>query len=817
MGAHTAGAPSDDGSDIDGDSAQATWNARDEAASDWLEDGLDDGHQEPVRAPSGKGWIVPSLMLAIIAGWTALFGWANRAAMLDGASLQQWTGWIGQWAVPVALVLIAWLILLRTSRRETGRFLDAARALNGEAAQLETRLAATNRELAQAREFLAAQSRDLEAMGRIATSRLGEHADRLQALIADNSAQVETIHTVSIAAVENMDQLREALPVAGAAARDLTSQIGQAGHEAESRLERLNDGFERLAQANGDGERQVAEFDTQVIAALERLRAEGERIDHIADTRMTALRDDATQLGTDLRELEDSAAERWAGTADGLVERVREAVAEVERIDRTALEAAEARLAELRREAEEVDVAIAKRHKIFDDHMAKRRQNADNEILATDARHRDLLAERDAELARLQSDHSARIEEATGSSEALASRIAALEARLSDSAEQSRALADDLGESADMLDQRLASSRESLDATGAALTEVTDASLRVLELIREGARHSEETLPNSLGLAESRLGEYRAEIAALGELLAAANETGAQVTGHARNAREESESGIAALDAFHARSVEHGAGAEAALAAYRDQLEAIDARSRQVSEETGDRAAEALEALRSAIADLAADIRENGTEPLRELAAELGVLASGTIDEAIRANTAEAIGALEEQATSAARNSRAITRDLLEQLGKVNELTGNLERRVAEARERAEDQQDDDFSRRIALITESLNSCSIDIAKVLSNEVPDTAWASYLKGDRGIFTRRAVRLIDRDDSRAINTIYENEPDFRDHVNRYIHDFEAMLRTLLSTRDGNALAVTMLGSDAGKLYVALAQAIERLRD
>jgi hypothetical protein len=39
----------------------------------------------------------------------------------------------------------------------------------------------------------------------------------------------------------------------------------------------------------------------------------------------------------------------------------------------------------------------------------------------------------------------------------------------------------------------------------------------------------------------------------------------------------------------------------------------------------------------------------------------------------------------------------------------------------------------------------------------------------------------------------------------------------MLRTMLSTRDGNALGVTLLSSDMGKLYVALAQAIERLRD
>ena len=38
----------------------------------------------------------------------------------------------------------------------------------------------------------------------------------------------------------------------------------------------------------------------------------------------------------------------------------------------------------------------------------------------------------------------------------------------------------------------------------------------------------------------------------------------------------------------------------------------------------------------------------------------------------------------------------------------------------------------------------------------------------------------------------------------------------MLRNLLSTREGNSLAVTVLSSDMGKLYIALAQSIERLR-
>ena len=52
--------------------------------------------------------------------------------------------------------------------------------------------------------------------------------------------------------------------------------------------------------------------------------------------------------------------------------------------------------------------------------------------------------------------------------------------------------------------------------------------------------------------------------------------------------------------------------------------------------------------------------------------------------------------------------------------------------------------------------------------------------------------------------------------FRDLVNRYVHDFEAMLRSVLASRDGAPMGVTLLSSDMGKLYVALAQAIDRLR-
>src|SRR3546814_5910852 len=139
----------------------------------------------------------------------------------------------------------------------------------------------------------------------------------------------------------------------------------------------------------------------------------------------------------------------------------------------------------------------------------------------------------------------------------------------------------------------------------------------------------------------------------------------------------------------------------------------------------------------------------------------------------------------------------------------------NIEKRVERARELAREQTDNDFARRMALITEILNSNAIDLTRILSSEVSDTAWNAYLKGDRGTFTRRAVRLLEAGEMREISAQYQQDEQFRDHVNHYVHDFEFMLRSLLSTRDGNVLGVTVLSSDVGKLYVALRSEVRRV--
>ena len=79
----------------------------------------------------------------------------------------------------------------------------------------------------------------------------------------------------------------------------------------------------------------------------------------------------------------------------------------------------------------------------------------------------------------------------------------------------------------------------------------------------------------------------------------------------------------------------------------------------------------------------------------------------------------------------------------------------------------------------MSLLMDSMNSAAIDVGKILSDEIDDKAWESYIKGNRGIFTRRAVRLSAA--ARAARSgLLRQDPEFQQAVNRYVHDFEAML-------------------------------------
>ncbi|HSG32921.1 MAG TPA: ATPase [Sphingomonadaceae bacterium] len=830
---------------------------------------------EPVETAKNRfGWIIPTLAILTIAGWTGFFLFAQGDAILAGGSPQQWIAWVTNWAIPVLLVVAIWLLAMRTSSREAARFGDAARLLADESARLEARLSIVNRELSLAREFIAAQSRDLESLGRVASERLSENANRLAGLIFDNSRQIDSIASVSAIALENMDKLRNDLPVIANSARDVTSQIGNAGRTAQNQLDELVSGFHRLNEFGEASERQVQSLRARVDAALAAFEAQASNLQEIAAKRFAALEEGSSRFRADLdrseiealaairrraealagelaagwddldakedaalqalgsrlaelrkesdtfatalREGESDAIEKWRLAIDEMRARLSEALIEIGEIDSRTLEDTRRRLSSLGKEAKDVDKAMQNRVEIFMSSLEARRDDHKAFEAEQLASLEQRLVDLDFAIAERQKGHVAQIQGLTERGEELVVQLSALGEQLEAFDAQGAQASSGLAQAIDALTAKIEANQARLNETDKAVSDLTDASVRLLELIQASSEHSREQLPKALESARLSLSDFEERTKATGLILEQAGQKSQEVSNYVLAARQDGRAALEEMGALHAQLEQQGRS----QAEQFEQLQAILARlseeSEQISARSQGELSQAIAALRENLRSAIEDLDRGSSEAVQKIAEEVGARSAAAIDQALRAKSSEAIGEFEKAVAHATGVSRDAARQLRDQLAKVDELAGNLESRVQRARQQAEEQVDNDFARRVALITESLNSNAIDISKALSNDVTDTAWASYLRGDRGIFTRRAVRLLDNSEAREIAEIYDRDPDFREHVSRYIHDFEAMLRTMLSTRDGNALGVTLLSSDMGKLYVALAQAIERLR-
>lgn len=886
---------------------------------------------EPAENPRLR-WALPALGALLVVGWTGYFGWAVSDRLNARLSPVEAIALIRDWSVPVLLIAVAALVLLRNSRREALRFGAAARVLSQESALLETRLSTVNRELSLAREFIAAQSRDLETLGRLAADRLSSEADRLQELIRDNHARVETIGTVSSAALDNMEKLRGQLPVIASSAKDVTNNIGNAGRTAHGQLQEMINGFKKLNEFGQASERQVnvlrslveetisefsqqadqfanltaarftefrergAEFRTQLdsheveaLAAVRtrasamaeeleqtRQRLDGEEAESLTSmrARLSALRDEGHAIARALRDGESRALEGWQTSIDRMREELTAALADLQKAEIEAIEARQARTGAIREEldkieaqtldqasrftaelqkhqaetvaAEEAAVGRLREHLAALDFIAassrerhgeldaaaaadlrSRVAALDAELAERRARHealeaqaadrlRESLAVIDAEMAERitrQEEHGATI---LAQGQTIVQQLSEFESRTAEIVAHGTAAESSIGASLSTLAARLGESRTALSGTDRDIAALTDSSVRLLELIQASVKHSREELPRVLENGGEQLSGLESRMTALREAATQTDAHGKQIAEAIEAANVHLQRTYSDLARLQTQLEQAGTVHGETLASLRDQLDALASQSSHLAEDTRAQLTIALDTLARSTHAAVAGFGESGAKTVAALARQLGNESASAIEQAMRNSAEETVGQLERAVTQAATVGREATIQLRDQLAKVNELAANLESRVAHARQRAEEQVDNDFTRRVALITESLNSNSIDIAKALSTDVADTAWTAYLRGDRGIFTRRTVSLIDSTEAKAIVQIYERDREFHDHVSRYIHDFEAMLRQVLSARDGQAMGVTLLSSDMGKLYVALAQAIERLR-
>jgi hypothetical protein len=808
--------------------------------AEWWED------DQPKRHFWLRTWLPAIAAGALLSGWTVFFAFANWPVIQARPAPGIWAAWIGQWATPVVLImLLARHLGAEKTARPSALDTDLARDLAVQSAQLQERLVTMNGELSIAREFIAAQSRDLDALGRMAVERLEASAGKLSDLVASNGNNLDRIASVSTAALDNMEKLRGQMPVVANSAKDVTNLIANAGRTAHLQLEDMVAGFQRLNEFGQASTSQIEALREIVSSALGNFNREAEEMARISGERFAALNEAHAESRETFNSHEVEVLEAMRHRAEKLSADLAAHRAALDAAEASSIAAHGERVGALTRESRAVRDAITndsnalagmagERHAALTALAEQHRVVVEEQLAAMDralGRRHDTLASIEIEAAEAlerrvaafevsieamrnaQRDHAVAL---ASECDSVNARVEAFSTAIRETGEDGRKSAERIDNALAALNDRLEDSRKVFVGTDAEIARLTDGAVRVLELIRAASEHTAHDIPEAIRTAEQALAGFEGRVDSLGRNLGMAEDSGRALSGNVDASRAGLLAAQSELDALHDALHSHTAKSAALSAELVQGLADARMESAALIDEADTKLTPAFARLTDAARSSGEALRNAADREIDGVSERLGEATSAAVARVMQSRAAELISRLEQAIDHATDASRESTIAMRDQLAKVDELAGNLESRVARARERALEQVDNDFARRAALITESLNSNAIDIAKALSSDVSETAWASYLRGDRGIFTRRAVSLLENGEARSIQQLYETELEFREHVNRYVHDFEAMLRQMLSTRDGNSLGVTLLSSDMGKLYVALAQGIERLR-
>jgi hypothetical protein len=419
--------------------------------------------------------------------------------------------------------------------------------------------------------------------------------------------------------------------------------------------------------------------------------------------------------------------------------------------------------------------------------------------------------------------------------------LAALDARVTGQAEKSNAWLEDtakgvsalasefnaLEQSAFARSETLSSTMKQLSSETRRLIEALDAGYggsdqliqraeALLVALDSGVRELDESIPSAISRVEVRLDTLHERIRSTNPSIEAVEAVAAGVVSQLHESDQLAKAHVSKLTEALQKS-------QTALVAQKQQIEeltvAVTAASDgmgRLGETVGPQMVEALVRVRETADAAAARARSAITAAIPEAAAELGAASGAAVEQAIAQSVSEQLERLSLVADDAVKAAHRATDKLTRQMLSLTDASKSLESTLATNADRIESQDSELMAQRSAKLIATLNERAIDVSKWLDRDVTEADWAAYLKGDQGLFARRATRLVTSAEAKNIHTLYNDDADFREHVNRYVHDFEGLLRTVMATKDGSTLALTMVSSDIGKLYVALAQAIERLR-
>jgi len=712
------------------------------------------------------GWAL-ALIGALWLGYTA---WsAGRALSALPLASPAFAEWVAIAAGPLALLGLVWLMFGRTRRKEAEQFTRSVIAMRTEARALEDVLAALSRQI----------EHNHVALGQMAGSLMGlgdETATRLAAVSADlgkRSTELVAHSAVLDRAAENvrtdLGVMMADLPLAESQALRMADALRAAGQHSVEQASAFQASVEALSA-------QTAQADSTIHDAAQRL------VQHLAQVESAgaaaALRvqeaGDATNAGIDAL---------LARAADSLME-IRGGIDAQAASVGALLDQAQAGLGRAGIEASQA--------------LSQRLDGAGSSLDALSSR----IAEQERASQRLVAD--------------LDNGLVALDERFARLAEQG-------DERAARLTGHVGRLRGELDMLGVDSSAQDQA---LLALYDRTAALREGVTALSLAVAHELGGAFGDAEAGASRLLAATDQARPSIEWMQSAANDTAERLIAgqqAVDASEQRlsamlvAVDHGvSGAQAQLGELTAAIAIANDDATRLSNETGPALIAALQQVREAGSHAAERARTAINSIIPESAAHLGEATRAALEKAVREAVEERLAELDRVASHAVETAREASDRLTQQMLSIGQSAVALEAHLEQSREAQRKDDGEDFGRRVSLLMDSMHSAAIDVQKILSDEVDEKAWGAYLKGNRGVFTRRAVKLIGGSETRSIAAHYDSDPEFQQSVNRYIHDFEAMLRRILAERDGGMMAVTLMSADMGKLYAALAQGIERRR-
>ena len=725
--------------------------------------------ETPVAPHGAGGRQVLATALSILAAlWLAFTAWsAGRSLAGQPLSSPLVAQWVAIAAGPLALLGLAWLMFGRTRRKEAERFTQSVVTMRTEARSLEALLEVLSQRIVDSKSELTAITQQLMHLGDDATGKLSGITREFDSSTQRLARHGEALDRAAESARNDIAVLLEDLPRAEESARAVGEQLRAVGSESTARTADFSERVNDIAARTSEADRIIGEATDRLAVRLAEI-----------DTAGTAASEKVSQAESSFSGVLEALLERTSVTLDGI---------------RSGIDAQAAAVAAL---VEQSSAGIGKTGAEASEALALNVDHANNALatLSTSVAEQErasqrMIAEIDRGLTMIDNRFTELASHGDERAHHFLNSLTRARAELDMLAEKTGSQDSAIGS----LAERTATLRESIDRLAGEVQEQLGSALGEAE-------GRADRLVEATASVKPEISWVRDAAVEAGERIAA---TGAAIAGH--------QDRLTALLA----SVDDGVGdAQSKLTELASMLAQVEREAANLSAETGPALVSAMVQVKEAAAHAAERAREAIEATIPESAAKLSDASRVALDKVIRESIEERLREVESVAARAVDSARAASDRLSQQMLNIGQSAAALEQHINRTGQEQRERDSEAFARRVSLLIDSMHSAAIDVGKILSDEVDDKAWGAYLKGNRGVFTRRAARLIGGSETRSIAAHYEGDTEFQHSVNRYVHDFEAMLRRVLAERDGGMIAVTLMSSDMGKLYAALAQAIDR---